>query len=89
MFLVNSSSCEDLNANAIFCSWRRLMWVVVAVRMLREELQFLQEPSAYADEVVKVTGIPEKKGWRAGDGYRRHEKSRNKARRLLSTCCTS
>ena len=44
------------------------MWVVVAVRMLREELQVLQEPSAYADEVVKVTGIPEKKGWKAGTG---------------------
>ncbi|KAG6487176.1 hypothetical protein ZIOFF_055759 [Zingiber officinale] len=33
-----------------------LLYVVVAVRMLREELQLLQEPGSYVGEVVKVMG---------------------------------
>lgn len=32
------------------------MVIAIAVRMLREELQLLQEPGSYVGEVVKVMG---------------------------------
>ena len=47
IIMCNLSYTDDLNAHHNFG---------IAVRMLREELQLLQEPGSYVGEVVKVMG---------------------------------
>ncbi|KAG6510706.1 hypothetical protein ZIOFF_028737 [Zingiber officinale] len=56
---LNSREILAIRKGQIHCnnfSGCLLLYVVVAVRMLREELQLLQKPSSYVGEVVKVMG---------------------------------
>lgn len=48
-------ACEMLSFSLLFPS-KYVVQFHLAVRMLREELQLLQEPGSYVGEVVKVMG---------------------------------
>jgi hypothetical protein len=49
-------ACEMLSFSSLLFPSKYVVQFHLAVRMLREELQLLQEPGSYVGEVVKVMG---------------------------------